>query len=95
MKTIYKYPISISTDTEFIILDVPDGAQFLHVAPQQNKICLWALVDTEAIMTKRQIRVIGTGRSAEDVNLGQYIGSVLVLKGTYTLHIFDAGTLIQ
>lgn len=89
MKTIYKYRISLAAD--FQTIDVHDGAQFLHVAEQHGEICLWAIVDSEADMVSRRIRVIGTGLSAEDVKFEQHIGSVLVLNGTYVFHIFDVG----
>lgn len=89
MKTIYKYPIVL--DASYLVIDVPDGAQFIHVAEQHGRICLWALVDSEAPMIRRQIRIIGTGLSADDVKIEQHIGSILVLNGTYVLHIFDVG----
>jgi hypothetical protein len=93
MNTIYKYPIS--TAAAFTIIDVPKGAVFIHVAEQFGTICLWAMVDSEAPLIKRQIRVIGTGLPADDVKIDNYIGSILVLKGTYVFHIFDAGPIVQ
>lgn len=93
MKTIHKYPIIL--DAEFLVIEVPEGAEFLHVAEQHGTICLWALVKTDALMVRRRIRVVGTGLDASDLSREQYIGSVLVFNGTYVFHIFDAGNSIQ
>lgn len=93
MKTIYKY--SLNPPADLVILDVPHGAEFIHAQEQHDVACLWAIVDSEQPMTKRAIRMVGTGNPAGDVHAENYIGSVLVLKGTYVWHIFDMGEFLQ
>lgn len=92
MKTIHKFPIEI---VDFQVINIPSGAKFLHVDMQNQTMCLWALVDTDAPIVERRIRVIGTGLPAGDISIEQHIGSVLVLQGTYVFHIFDVGVSIQ
>lgn len=94
MKTIYKYPIDLGAEL-FLTMEVPDGTVFLYVGEQLGEVCLWALVDTEAPLVRRHLRIVGTGIDASDLNEDQYIGSVLVLNGTYVYHIFDVGNSIQ
>ena len=58
MKTIWKYPFKI--DNRFS-LDMPKGAEILHVQSQNMAPHLWAMVDTEAGTIKRWFRIYGTG----------------------------------
>lgn len=96
MKTIYKYPLPTpAMDSNFVIIEMPDGAQPLHVDVQHGQVCIWAVVDPERPMVRRRIRVIGTGLDASDVEHIAYIGSVLLLNGTFVFHIFDAGISLQ
>ena len=44
MKTIWKFPLDI-TSTQAIC--TPAGSTFLDVQVQNDKVCLWAEVDTE------------------------------------------------
>jgi hypothetical protein len=92
LKTIYKYPLAT---TDFQVIDLPEGAQILSVNIQYEKICLWAIIDTEKPVAGRRIRIIGTGNDAGDVEMGQHIGSVLAYGGTFVWHVFDVGPVMQ
>jgi hypothetical protein len=61
--TIYKYPFEIQ---DYVELALPHGAELLHVDFQREVPCLWALVDPKAPLTRRRIRVAGTGHPIEE-----------------------------
>lgn len=73
MKTIYKYELTGHYTTE---LDLPHNAVVVDVAVQNDVICLWIPVDTEASTVKRYFTVVGTGWELDD-NM-RYIGTVHV-----------------
>lgn len=56
MKTIYKYPVTGRGD-----ILIPIGAKILHINMQGKDICMWVLVDTEAVTEYRTFEVVGTG----------------------------------
>lgn len=86
-KTIYKYSLfPISLDTT--VIDMPAGAELLHVDGQNEYICIWALVDPQADPTARKFRVFGTGHPIESSNL-QHVGSALMFDGTLVSHVFE------
>ena len=72
MFSVYKYEFQIN---DYIVVDLPTGAEILHVASQTNNeividktICLWALVrtDIKVPITKRKLRICGTGHNIEE-----------------------------
>ena len=81
--TIYKYPI-INVD-DVVTLEMPDGAQVLHVGEQLGLICIWALVNPYAQIAPRTFAIRGTGHP---------VGSGLTYLGTahinpFVWHIFE------
>jgi hypothetical protein len=67
-------------------VDLPYGAQILHVNAQREKeLCLWAIVETENPTEKRKFRIIGTGRPVKPKGL-KYIGSVLLYMAEIVFH---------
>ena len=59
MKTIFKYPLSI-TDTQ--VLKLPKNADVFSAQFQGNQLCVWGLVDEdEAELEDREFRIFGTG----------------------------------
>lgn len=59
---VFKY---IENMDDIIEIDLPTGAQILHVNVQDDynrKVCIWALIDESiSIVEKRRIRIAGTG----------------------------------
>ena len=86
MRTVYKYEILGATT----VLPMPAGAQLLSVHNQHERICVWALVDTEAPEVERVFRLVGTGHPYDDEG-GTFVGSVLMQDGYYVFHVFDHG----
>lgn len=87
MKTIYKYQLF----TKDQIIHMPKGAKILSAAEQKGYACIWALVDDEAPKVKRMIHVDMTGGNSERRVESVFIGTVLLVGGTFVIHIFDGG----
>lgn len=54
MKTIYKYPVHPA-------IDLPMDAEIIDFSEQNGILYLWALVDTNTIIEKRNFLYLGTG----------------------------------
>ena len=88
MKTIYKYPINIG-DT--FTVEMPEGAEVIHVAEQFDEPFMWAIVDNEKPLKHHHFYVFGTGHRMNDYCL-RFVGTLLTAGGSYVWHIFHAGT---
>lgn len=84
MKTIYKYLI----DPNEPKIEVPIGAEPLAVQLQNGEPHLWCLVDTEAAMEERRIRVKGTGHDCDEVEGLRYLGTFIVEGDRLVFHTF-------
>lgn len=84
MKTIYKYPFLV--EDEFPI-QMPKGAEILHVASQGPQPCIWALVDTSEDPEYRYFRVFGTGHSMDSDAELFYVGTFP--QGPFVWHLFE------
>lgn len=84
MKTIYKYPLSI-TETQTISL--PESHKVLEINVQNGKPYLWVLVDTKTNAKLQKIQMYGTGEPvAEDIGL--YLGTAHLNGGALVVHVF-------
>lgn len=84
MKKIFKYILhSVSTP-----LSVPVGAETLCCKKQNDKPCIWMLVDPDAPMENRLFTIYGTGHEMPD-NPGKYIGTFYEYSGTLVFHVFE------
>lgn len=84
MRTVYKYPFVVADE---FALTLPQGAEILHVAVQNHKPQIWALVDSEQDGEMRQFAIRGTGHPVGD-NL-HYLGSFLLYDDTFVGHLFE------
>ena len=83
MKTIYKYPIDV---IGWQSLNMPAEAMIIHAGlDPQGALCLWAEVDTEAIMQSVGIVIVGTGHPFNGA-MAQHLGTVL--QNEFVWHIF-------
>lgn len=71
MITIWKFTIPMAESAE---IEMPTGAQLLHVGMQNRSVQLWAQVNTEAPTTIRHFHVRGTGHSIPDNE--KHVGSI-------------------
>ncbi len=86
-KQIWKFEIGASQST----IEVPRGAEILTVQTQNERACVWALVDPANDKEIRNIEVFGTGH---DINyeMGanrKYIGTTQFRGGELVLHFFE------
>lgn len=82
MKTIWKYELEI-TDEQYI--DMPKNARVLSAGNQNGKLCLWAMVSTEAKLIPHRVAICGTGLPCYESS-GNFIDSVQI--GQFVWHVF-------
>jgi hypothetical protein len=87
MKTIYKYPLEVK-DTQFV--ELPLGSEILTVQMQGYNLCLWAAVNNQPNVVKknRRIEIIGTGNPVPTGDL-KYISTFQMIGGELTFHVFE------
>ena len=86
--TIWKYEF----ETKGLVnIEMPIGAEILTVQTQQEKPCMWALVDPEAKKKQRCFEVIGTGLpiyGGSDIKR-THIGTYQLHGGSLVFHVFE------
>lgn len=89
MKTVYKYKLDYMNAVD--VIEMPIGAEILHIEEQRGDVCLWATVDKEEQrVKKREFLFYGTGSPIDDSRLNhEYIGTVLLMGGSLVLHFFE------
>jgi hypothetical protein len=88
MRTIWKYPLQPSSHFS---LDLPKGAEFLHVADQRGAPAMWFRVDSEAETERQHFAVVGTGHPTPDDAEGDvwwHLGSFAMEGGSLMWHLF-------
>ncbi len=87
MLKIYKYPIPT---TDYFELELPQGAQILHIDEQYGEPQLWALVKPTAPYIKRKFRFAGTGHPITEKTSELYHRGTFKLRGgALIFHIFE------
>ena len=84
---VFKYKMEIQ---EYMYLSLPKGAQILSVQEQFQRVCIWALVDPDAILEMRCFRLAGTGHEiAEPQERLRFIGTFQMHGGVLVFHLFE------
>jgi hypothetical protein len=83
-KTIWKFELSL----EHPNIEMPAGAQILHIATQRETPCIWALVNPKAPTMTRYLRVYGTGHPMPN-DPGAYLGTFQLHGGSLIFHVFE------
>jgi len=90
METIWKFETPF--DGKFTI-GMPFGAEILTVQQDQktNRICIWALVNTENSPQDRTFELFGTGHKIHgDMGIERkYIGTYQYQNGDFVGHLFE------
>lgn len=84
MKTIYKYPINLTTEKQCLCL--PENSQLLSVQMQNEKLCVWALIDESQPLSMVRFHIFGTGENLPDDLNTVFLGTVQ--DGIYVWHVF-------
>ena len=84
MKTIYKYPLEVK---DLVRISMPRGAKVIHAGfDPQERLCVWAIVDTDRPLHVRAFCVAGTGNPFESPDMWEHINTVRI--GPFIWHIF-------
>lgn len=87
MKTVFKYVLRDTVND----IQMPTGAQVLHVTEQNNMVCIWAAVDESVPVETRRFLMVGTGHR-EVPDDAAYCGSAHIYtdRAVLVLHVFEA-----
>jgi len=85
MKTIWKFEAPL---TGVFSLEMPKGAEILSFQGQKDKLCIWAIVETDAQIERRRFCIGGTGYWLPE-NFGRYIGTTQTHGGDLVWHLFE------
>lgn len=91
MKTVYKFPLE-TTDLQSV--EMPIGAEILTIQTQNERACIWALVDVEQPLEKRHFEMFGTGHPVPANAERKYIGTFQMSGGRLVFHCFELFKLI-
>ena len=86
MRTIHKQSLNIA-DEQIVI--VPQGSEFISVANQGGKLCLWFMCDPQQDKINRIIKIVGTGHLFPEAEFGRFIGTVLTNNDALVWHVFE------
>lgn len=83
MRTIHKYELG------GVVNPIPtyEGARWLHVGNQRERITVWAQVDTDQPHTTKLLWVVGTGQPIPD-RATVPVGSAIFRGGEFVFHVF-------
>jgi hypothetical protein len=83
---VYKYEIKIE---DFFELYLPKDAKLLTIQTQNDKPCVWFLVNPEAEKEKRYFRLAGTGHEIEKEFEHQLEYAGTFQLGSFVGHLFE------
>jgi hypothetical protein len=81
MKRIYKYEFKEGS------IEMPIGAKILSIQNQDDRLYIWALVDTDAECEFRYFTIVGTGHDFPEADEFNYINTIQ--DGPFVWHIFE------
>jgi hypothetical protein len=84
MAVVWKYVLAPVPEQT---INIPVGAQLLHVAEQNGQLCLWAKVDLSGAVVSRRFYVAATGY--EMPSYVEHIGTALMQGGDLVFHVFE------
>lgn len=93
MRAIYKYNVDWFNNFDAVngvAVIMPREARILKIDMQNDKVVVWAIVDTDRLDATRRINIVGTGHKIT-FDTKNYIGTFYA--GTFVFHAFDLGEL--
>lgn len=85
MTTVWKFELGVD-DKQTIMM--PQGAQLLSIHEQYGRLCMWALVESDAIKVPREILILGTGHPAKDLTNYDYVGTAVMCGSSLVWHVW-------
>lgn len=85
-QTVWKYSLPCAGVNRLLL---PTGAQVLHVASQNDDLCLWVQVDPERSVVWRTFHVVGTGHDLPSDAVLRFVGTAMLFAGSLVLHVFE------
>lgn len=85
MNRIWKFPLGYP-EPRMVEIEMPVGAEIVHVAIQPTQIMLWAIVDSKAEKVRRRFYVIATDQQIP--RRCSYVGTVH--HDGYVWHVMEA-----
>lgn len=85
-KSIWKFTFDIKSK---VVIPMPKGAKILTAQLQEDKPCMWAVVDTENKKEDRYFEIFGTGHPFPvDIGINRvYINTIQI--DNLVFHIFE------
>jgi hypothetical protein len=83
--TVWKFVLQVAADYQAV--NMPAGAQIVHVDAQGDDLCMWAIVDANAEREERRFTIVGTGHIVP--RNGVHVGSALMRGGSFVWHVFE------
>lgn len=69
-------------------VEAPEGAEFLTAREQHDNLCVWFKCDPDRMVTRRRIRICGTGHELP-VESARYIGTGFLHNSQLVMHVFE------
>ncbi len=80
---VFKYEVGAGCTS----MELPSGAEVLHVATQADGVFIWARVSDIAPMTMRDIGYFPTGAAIPEG--AEFIGTAVTPDGAFVWHVFE------
>lgn len=85
MKVVWKFSLLLQAHND---VEMPKGAEVVHVAAQFEKPCLWVLCDPEAEKETRRFGLATTGQTWDERE-SRYVGTFMLGGGSFLGHILE------
>jgi hypothetical protein len=87
VKTVWKFPLKVS---DFLEVEMPSGAEVVHLGTARARPCVWALVDDQNPKVLRRFRLTATGEPMADFHPDwRFVGTLQL--GANDCHLWDLG----
>jgi hypothetical protein len=88
MKAVWKFPISGYGDQRRFCVGLPRGACIVEIAVQDDKECIWAIVDPRAPMVTHEFLFVSTGDPIPEGLMLCYLKTLFRDDGAFVRHLF-------
>lgn len=89
MRVIWKFELDVGVNR----LKMPPISKLLYVAEQYGALCIWAECLENTAPGERCIEVVLTGSKVP--RDAKYVGTVLLRDGSFVVHVYDHGEMLD